>query len=163
MKTQFATARKEAFLVSFKIKERNRLQDLIQPVLKAYRMAVPTKFAADDPLVVTLPALSPAPGSTPDAVRANGVWNAATSQGKLTWDASTAADLYQYEVRWSPGAGYDAASEVVLANIGKDDPREFFTTQGLGAIGDLSVFKVFVVTSTGNERGSNMVKIKRTT
>ena len=163
LKLQFEAVQKEDFLVSFKIKERNRMQDLIYPVLKAYRQAVPTKFPATDPVVVSLPKLTPDAGSTPDAVLANGAWNVPTSQGKLSWNASTAPDLDEYEVRWSPGPNYDAANEVVLANIAKTAPREYFTTQGLLAIGDASNFKVYVKTTTGNERGSNTVKITRTT
>jgi hypothetical protein len=163
LKAQFELVHKEDFLVSFKIKERNRMQDLIYPILKAYRLAVPTRFAADDPLVVSLPKLTPEPGSTPDAVLANGAWNAPTSQGKLTWDESTSPDLDEYEVRWSPGPDYDADTEVTIANIPKTAPREYFTTQGLLAIGDESNFKVYVKTLTGNERGSNTVKITRTT
>ncbi|MEN9576736.1 MAG: hypothetical protein RL514_4591 [Verrucomicrobiota bacterium] len=161
LKSQYETMRREDFLVGFKIKERNKMQDVIYPVLKAYRQAVPTKFATNDPLVLSLPKLTPEPGSTPDAVTANGVWNAPTSQGKLTWDASTAPDLAEYEVRWSPGASYDAALEVVLGNVSPTGTREFFTTQGLLAAGDVSVFKVYVKTETGNERGSNTVKITR--
>lgn len=163
LKTQYETVGKEDFLVSFKIKERNKMQELIYPVLKAYRLAVPTKFAANDPLMLTLPKLTPDPGSTPDPVLANGTWNAPTTQGKLTWDESTAPDLDEYEVRWSPGATYDSSLEVVLANIAKTAPREYFTTQGLLAIGDVSNFKIYVTTTTGNERGSNTVKITRTT
>lgn len=163
LKTQWETVRKEDFLVGFKIKERNKMQDLIYPVLKLYRQAVPTKFAADDPLVLSLPKLTPDPGSTPDPVTANGTWNAPTTQGKLTWDASTAPDLAQYEVRWSPGPTYDASLEVVIGNVAPTATREFFTTQGLLAIGDVSHFKVYVKTTTGNERGSNTVKITRTT
>ena len=162
LKTQFETLRKEDFLVGFKIRERNKLQDLIYPVLKAYRLAVPTKFVADDPLVLSLPALTPTPGSTPAPVIANGIWNVPTTQGKLTWGASTALDLDQFEVRWSPGHTYDAANEVVLANIAKTAAREYFTTQGLLATGDISVFKVYVITTTGHESGSNVVKITRT-
>ncbi len=161
LKTQYETMRKEDFLVGFKIKERNKMQDTIYPVLKLYRQAVPTRFAANDPLVLSLPKLTPEPGSTPDAVLANGIWNAPTTQGKITWDASTAPDLTQYEVRWSPGATYDSALEVVIANIAPTATREFFTTQGLLATGDVSVFKVYVLTSTGNEKGSNTVKITR--
>ncbi len=163
LKTQFETVGKEDFLVSFKIKERNRMQNLIYPILKAYRLAVPTKFAADDPLVFSLPKLTPDPGSTPDGVLANGIWYVPTSQAKLTWDASTSPEVVQVEVRWSPGPTYDAANEVVLANFAPTDPREYFTPQGLLAIGDISVFKIYVLTSTGNERGSNTVKVIRTT
>ena len=163
LKTQFGTVRKEQFLVTFKITERNRMQDLIYPVLKAYRQAVPTKFPATDPLVVTLPKLTPEAGSTPDAVVANGLWNVPTTQGKLTWSEPTSPDIVQVEVRWSPGPTYDATTEVVLANLAPTDPREYFTTQGLLAVGDVSNFKIYVLTSTGNERGSNTVKITRTT
>ena len=94
---------------------------------------------------------------------ANGAWNVPTTQGKLTFDASTAPDLDEYEVRWSPGPTYDSANEVVLASIAKTAAREYFTTQGLLAIGDESNFKLYVKTTTGNERGSKTVKIKRTT
>lgn len=163
LKTQFETVGKEDFLVSFKIKERNRMQNLIYPILKAYRLAVPTKFAADDPLVLSLPKLTPDPGSTPDAVLANGTWNVPTSQGKLTWDESTSPDVVEFEVRWSPGPTYDADTEVTIANIPVAGPREYLTTQGLLAIGDVSNFKIYVKTATGNERGSNTVKITRTT
>lgn len=163
LKTQFETVGKEDFLVSFKIKERNRMQDLIYPILKAYRLAVPTKFAATDPLVLSLPKLTPDPGSTPDAVLANGIWNVPTTQAKLTWDEPTSPDVVQLEVRWSPGPDYDATLEVVLANIAPTAPREYFTTQGLVAIGDVSNFKIYVLTATGNERGSNTVKVTRTT
>ena len=162
LKLQYETMRKEDFLVSFKIKERNKMQDLIYPVLKLYRQAVPTKFSANDPLVLSLPKLTPDAGSTPAPVLANGVWNVPTSQGKLTWDESTAPDLVEYEVRWSPGPTYDVDTEVVLGNVVKTAPREYFTTQGLLAIGDVSNFKIYVKTATGNERGSNTVKITRT-
>jgi hypothetical protein len=163
LKTQYETLRKDDFLVGFKIKERNKMQDLIYPILKAYRQAVPTKFAANDPLVLSLPKLTPEPGSTPDAVLADGTWNAPTAQGKLTWNASTAPDLAEYEIRWSPGPNYDVSLEVVIGNVAPTATREFFTTQGLLAMGDVSNFKVYVKTTTGNERGSNTVKITRTT
>ena len=163
LKLQFELVGKEEIGVSLKIAERNLQQGIIYPVLKAYRLAVPTNFAANSPLIVSLPKLTPDPGSTPDAVLANGTWNVPLTQGKLTWNASLDPKLDEFEVRWSPGASYDAANEVVLANIAKTAAREYFTTQGLLALGDRSNFKVYVKTTTGNERGSNPVKITRTT
>ena len=80
-----------------------------------------------------------------------------------TKELSTATGLDEFEVRWSPRTDYDAANEVVLANIAKTAPLEYFTTQGLLAIGDVSNLKVYVKATTGNERGSNTVKITRTT
>ena len=163
LKLQFELVAKEQLGVTLLIGDRNVLQDVIYPVLKVYRQTVPTNFAENSPLVTSLPRLTPEPGSTPDAVLANGTWNAPTTQGKLTWDASTSPDVVQVEVRWSPGPTYDSANEVVLANLGPSAPREYFTTQGLLAIGDESNFKIYVLTGTGNERGSNTVKITRTT
>jgi len=163
LKLQFETVAKEQLGVTLKIGDRNALQDLIYPVLKVYRQTVPTQFAANSPLVLSLPKLTPDPGSTPDAVLANGIWNVPTTQGKLTWGESTDPNLDEFEVRWSPGPTYDAANEVVIGNIPKNAAREFFTTQGLLANGDESNFKVYVKTTTGNERGSNTVKITRTT
>ena len=163
LKTQFETVSKEEVLVTLKLAERNALQDEVYPLLKSYRQVLPTYFAAGSPLVASLPKLTPDPGSTPSPVLANGAWDVPTSQARLTWDASTVADLAEYEVRWSPGATYDASVEVVLGNVAPSAPREFFTAQGLGVSGAVSVFKVYVKTTTGNERGSNVVKITRTT
>lgn len=161
LRAKYPLVSRAEFLVSFKISERNRLQDQIYPLLKAYRLAVPTRFAANDPLVLTLPKLTPDPGSTPEPVLANGLWVPAEEKAKLTWDASTDPNLAEYEVRWSPGTSYDAANEVVLGSVAKDAPREFLTAQGLATPGAVSVFKVYVKITTGNERGSNTVKITR--
>jgi hypothetical protein len=64
-------------------------------------------------------------------------------------------------VRWSPGSTYSTDDESTIGNVAKDAAREFFTTQGLGLPGAVSVFKVDVVTETDNEKGSNTVKITR--
>ena len=161
LKTQFSTASAEDVLVTLKLAERNAIQDVIYPMLKSYRQVLPTYFAANSPLVASLPKLTPDPGSTPDPVLANGIWNAPTTQGKITWDASTDPNLAEYEVRWSPGTTYDSAIEIVLVTVAPAEAREYFTTQGLGTAGAVSVFKVYVKTTTGNERGSNTVKITR--
>jgi len=161
LRTQFSLVGKAEVLLELARGERTKLEQTIYPILKAYRLAVPSEFAENDPLVLSLPKLTPDPGSTPDAVSATGIWNAPTTQGKITWTASTAADLYQYEIRWSPGSSYSAEDEVVIGNIAPAGPLEFFTLQGLGLPGAQSVFKVYVVTTTGNEKGSNTVKITR--
>ncbi len=141
--------------------EREDLEGVIYPILKSYREAMPTFFAATHALVMTLPRLTPEPGSTPDAVVATGVWNGATTQAKITWTASTATDLERFEVRWSPGSVYSSEDETVLGSVLPDAAREFFTAQGLGAPGAVGVFRVYVVTGTGNEKGSNTVKVTR--
>ena len=141
--------------------ERQDLEDVIYPILKSYREAMPTFFAPTHALVESLPRLTPDPGSTPDPVNATGVWDAAAVKAKITWEASTAADLDHYEIRWSPGSTYSTDDESTLGSVAKDATREFLSAQGLGAPGAVSVFRVYVVTETGNEKGSNTVKITR--
>jgi hypothetical protein len=141
--------------------EREDLEGVIYPILKSYREVLPTFFAPTHALVVTLPRLTPEAGSTPDAVSLTGVWNAATTQAKLTWTENAAEEVDHYEVRWSPGSSYSAEDESVLGSVDKEAAREFLTGQGLGAPGAVSVFRVYVVTGTGNEKGSNTAQVTR--
>ena len=161
IKTQFETVGREEVQVRLKRGERTALEEVIYPLLKLYRQVVPTYFAANSPLISSMPALSPEPGSTPDAVDATGVWNAPTTQGKITWTAPTATDVDKIEIRSSPGSTYNSEDETVVGTVAKDAPREFLTSHGLGTPGAVAVFKVYVITLTGNEKGSNTVKITR--
>jgi len=161
LRTAYRTITSKEVDLRVKRGERQDLEDVIYPILKSYREAMPTFFAPDHALVVALPRLSPEPGSTPDPVSLTGVWNAPTTQGKLTWTESAEATLDHYEVRWSPGSSYSADDESVLGSVDPEAAREFLTAQGLGAPGAVSVFRVYVVTTTGNEKGSNTAQITR--
>src|SRR5207248_3133235 len=79
--------------------ERNDVQDVIYDILKSYRLKLPTVVPDGDALVTTLPALTPAAGHTPGAVKASGAWVAASAQAKVTWEASKEVELSHYEVR----------------------------------------------------------------
>jgi hypothetical protein len=140
---------------------RNDLQDKIYPVLKAYRQVMPTMFPAGHALTDSLPALTPTTGATPAAVTAHGAWDAAASKAKVTWSASTDAALDHYEVRGVPGNAYTADDESVLATVDKAAAREFETEFALGTPGVVAGFKVYVVLTTGNEKGSDAVYITR--
>jgi hypothetical protein len=141
--------------------ERNDIQDKIQPVLKQYRILMPTFFKPDNALVDSLPLLSPTGGHTPEPVTATGAWDAAQGKGKITWTASTDADLDHYEVRWSPGTEYHADDESTLGNIQPGGALEFLTDKGLAEAGAKSLFRVCVVLKQGNERGSEPVSVTR--
>jgi hypothetical protein len=161
LRSQFGLVGRADLLVTLARGERTKLEQTIYPILRSYRVAVPSEFPEGDPLAQSLPKLSPKPGSTPDAVNAMGIWNAPTSNAKITWTASTDPDLAQYEIRWSPGSTYNVEDESGIGNADLGAPLEFFTLQGLGLPGAVSVFKVYVMTNTGNERGSNTVKITK--
>jgi hypothetical protein len=122
---------------------------------------MPTFFAADHALVQSLPRLTPEPGSTPAAVTITVEWVASTQMAKITWSASTAADLYQYEIRFCAGPTYNTDVESVIGNVSPMAPREFFTDAGLVTVGNVASFKVYVITTTGNEKGSNDVAVTR--
>lgn len=161
LKTAYAAISTADHEVNLERKLRNFIQDKVEPALVAYRRGVAGAFPENDPLVLSLPQVSPDPGSTPDAVSANGSWDATLVSAKLTWSASPDANLVEYEIRFSPGPNYSTETETVVGNVAPTAPREFLTNAGLSSSGDVASFKVYVILSTGNEKGSNTVTITR--
>ena len=70
-------------------KLRTAAQEKAYAAVRDYRKAVLGLFAETDPMVLTLPKLSPEPGATPDPVTANISWDATQQKAKLMWPAST--------------------------------------------------------------------------
>ena len=50
----------------------------------------------------------------------------------------------------------------MIGTVDPSAPREFVTIASLANPGDIASFKVYVITATGNEKGSNTVTITRT-
>ena len=159
LNTAYRVWRAAGLIAGLALQERNDIQDLIKPVLVLYRRKLPTKFAKNHALVDTLPDLSPAPGSTPSAVTINAVFNPATGMADITWNASTAGDLDHYEIRVCAGPNYNTELETVVGNVAAGGPLQFSTAAGLAAVGNVAGFKVYVITTTGNEKGSNAVNV----
>lgn len=128
--------------------------------LKAYRLAVAAALPVGNPLIDTIPALTPPPGSTPAPVNLSGDWDAGLVKALLQYSASVDPDLDHYSVRYHPGPRYKAAEEQTVASV-PAGTLSFATDFGLIASGSLAWFKVYVVTTTGNEKGSNAVKVIR--
>lgn len=150
--------------VSLTRDDRNGLQDEVRVILRDYRQAVPSYLMPGDSLIESLPRLTPARGHTPEPVNVQGQWVAATTQGKIVWDASDEATLKKYQVRWAPGSeaeDYETGDEEILETVLPAEPREFLTTKGLLLPGDVSLFRVYVVLETDNEKGSETVVITR--
>lgn len=145
------------------LEERNDLQDAIYEIVKNYRQVMPTFFASDHALVESLPGLTPAAGSTPAAVTANGSWDATQSKAKLNSTESTDPNLFQYEWRYCVGPTYSTDLEAVVpdGNIPTGGNREIFTDIALSSAGSVATFRAYVITTTGNEKGSNTVTIVR--
>ncbi|MEZ6109430.1 MAG: hypothetical protein R3C99_00010 [Pirellulaceae bacterium] len=140
--------------------QRNRLQDDIYAVLKNYRQKLPTKFPTDDPLVATLPRLTPAGGSAPVAVSLSGAWMEDLAQARFNWTASTDASLDHYQLRMTPGPEYSEDDESVVGSFASGTVMTE-TDAGLTMPGQIASFRLYVVTTDGNEVGSNTVVVSR--
>jgi len=166
--TTDVTALRAAFVTSTNAEDNSQQQRSVRnallPPARArmvqYRQAVKGVLPPAHPLLATIPAISPPPGSTPAAVNASGVWNAGTLEADLTWTPSTNPNLDHYSVRTAPGPTYHAASESVVAEVASN-LTEFSTNAGLVAPGATALFKVYVVLTTANEKGSNTVSVTR--
>jgi hypothetical protein len=139
---------------------RNALLAPAKARMVQYRSAVKGILPAGDPLLNTIPAVTPPPGSTPAAVNASGVWNAGTSMADLSWTASANTNLDHYSVRTAPGPTYKAADESVVAEV-PAGTLTYSTNEGLVVSGATALFRVYVVLTTLNERGSNTVGVTR--
>lgn len=133
---------------------------VIYESLRLYRLAVPARLPNNEVLLTALPRLTPEPGSTPDAVNASGVFQA-PNQFKVVYDASEAADLKEYQLRGNVGATFKSEDAVVIATNAKDAPREFISTFGLTQPGAKVSVSVYVITNSGNQKGSAPMTITR--
>ena len=147
--------------LSLDIKKRDGVQDLIYPILKVYRLKIPAVFAAGHPLIATLPALSPEPGSTPAAPGLTMGWSAANSRAEGTGTASPSASVVQTQLRGSVGPEHDEHSETAVMTIEAGQPLIFETIWGLVTPGAVASFRAVAMTGDGHERGSGPVVVSR--
>ena len=140
---------------------RNKEQDVIYEVLKSYRKKLGGYEKAFPQLFTTLPALTPAPGHTPDAVTAQVAWDAPVEKAQVTWNDVADPSVVRREVRGCAGDRYVPDDEVLVATVLPGAPREVLTDFALNNPGLTAGFKVYSVTDTGNERGSEAVYVVR--
>lgn len=133
---------------------------VIYEALRLYRLAVPARLPGNEVLLAALPRLSPEPGSTPDAVSASAVFQA-PDEMKVVYDASEEADLKEYQLRGNAGAVFKSEDAVVIATNAKEAPREFVSNFGLTQPGAKVAVSVYVVTNTGNQKGSAPMTVTR--
>jgi len=93
LKNSYATLNAAETTLKIAREERNDIQDEIYVILKSYRAVLPTMFAAGHALVESLPRLTPLPGSTPTAVTATAVWDAAAGQVRIGFSQSSDPNL----------------------------------------------------------------------
>ena len=160
LKAAYTAATSAGRTEKVQIEQRNAAFLAVRPRLVEYRKAVLASFAPGSALVLSLPKLSPPEGATPSKVNAVGEWDVPAGLAKLEWSASDEPALAHYSIRYCAGNSYRSEHEQV-AGLALPGVLQFETGAGLVAPGLTAVFKVFVVLNTGNERGSNGVRIER--
>lgn len=143
------------------VEERTNVEEKIYAVLKAYRQMIPQTLPVGHASIDSLPALTPPPGSTPDAVTLSGALNAQTNQAELTWDESTSADVTHYDVLGLAGPDFNEDNADLLGTVQKGSPRSFATGQFLQNPGSQITVKVYARTDSGHTAGSNAVTVTR--
>ena len=141
-------------------KQRDALLQPLRDRFLEYRQGIEVEYGEQHAFTLSLPQVTPAPGSTPDAVTASGVWDAGTLEGVITWTESSEANFDHYDVRMTPGATYDTENDITIFSVAAGT-TEHRTLDGLLNSGDVASFKVYVVLTTANEAGSNTVTITR--
>jgi hypothetical protein len=160
LRASYVTAKNAAEAASLARKQRDVLLKPAEQRMKQYRTVIQGLYAADNPFVTSLPALNPPPGSTPDAVELTGAWDAVSGKAALEWTASEEANLDYYSVRVCIGTSYKVSNEFSVAEV-PSDTTTLETLEGLPVPGAKAVYRVYVVVTTGNEKGSNNVFIER--
>lgn len=144
--------------VDREVEERDAVYLAIRAQLVLYREAVPGRFPANHPLVLSLPRLTPLPGHTPEASVLSGEWNPLTNMADLSWTASVDPKLESYRVRRSGATPYNTNTEIAVGTL-PPGTLTLSTNAGLTVGGSTMGFKVYVHLTTGNEKGSNAVSI----
>ena len=146
---------------SLDIQKRNDLQDVIYPILKVYRLKIPSIFAEGSAILDTLPLLTPVPGSTPQAPGLIGGYSVVNNRGEFTGTPSPTPAVTSYQLRACVGPDYNPNTENVVATLNAGVPIVFTTTWGLTTPGAVSSYRLYAVTDDGHERGSETVIIAR--
>ncbi len=144
--------------------DRNSTQDKIRDVLRDYRQAMPTWVSPGDPLLQGLPRLTPERGTTPKPVVVEASFDPLAKVAVLSWSKSEEPGTKRYSIRWSPGKvaeDYKTDDEEVLGSVPADGEREFRTSKGLLLPGGVSLFRLYVVNETDNEKGSETMVVRR--
>ena len=141
---------------------RNETQDAIRPILVKYRKIIAAEFAEGSAIYEGLPAYSPPDsGPAPEPVALSGTYDAAEARAELAWTPVTDADVAELQLRATAGPEYDPEDETILATLPPEAPPAWTGTFGLLVPGSSTAFKVYAITATGRERGSNAVTVTR--
>lgn len=146
--------------------KRNEVQERIYPILRQYRVVVPTYFPAGSAIVLSLPRLTPEPGTTPEPAVVTWAWNGTTHKAEVSAAIPVQSGLKKARLFYSPGVVWDeeGASQVMwlsLEGVDLNNPVVFETDFALSVPGSHALFRVVVENETNNEASSNVVDVVR--
>ncbi len=163
LKTAYDNLRSTNIALSQQIGARDALLTPFRGRLVEYREMVQGTFAPPNSLLQSLPRITPAAGSTPKAVQLSVVYTVATNTANFSWTLSDNAAFDHYSLRICMGDKWDEDLMESFAEI--QDATTLSYNAALATIlnqpGAGLAAKIFVVTNTENEKGSNAVKVKR--
>jgi hypothetical protein len=160
LRTAYITGKNADEQATLLRKQRDVLLRPAELRMKQYREVIPARFDPTSPFVASLPALTPPPGSTPEPVEVNAAWNVALNKAVLNWTPSAAPNLAHYSVRACTGTVYKVSNEFAVLDL-PPGTLTLATLAGLPVPGAKAVYRVYVVLTTGNERGSNNAPVVR--
>jgi hypothetical protein len=132
----------------------------IYAALVSYRTAVLPRISTNQPLIDTLPRLSPEGGHTPEAVTVQATLTSPnTATG--THSESDEATFAEYEVLAAAGEDAELDDAIVLFTRTNRTPEPFTVTLGLAEPGGAVSIWVRVVLESGNEKTSQRVVVQR--
>jgi len=140
---------------------RDVLLDPVRERMRQYRQVVKARLLPGHALLLTVPRLTPAPGTTPAAVVLTARWDAALNKAVYTWQPSTDANLRGYSLRAVIGDRYSRDEEQSITSLLAPNTNTFHSDYGLTATGSVVHVKVYVLTTTGNEKGSEPITVVR--
>jgi hypothetical protein len=141
--------------------QRSELMKGVATRLRQYRQSAIANLPSGHPLLQNVPAVAPTANVTgPESVMLNGEWDDTRHAAVLSWTAAEGNDHERFEVRYHPGPKYRDSEEQVVGSVLKG-VLSVITDYGMSAPGSMAYFKVYNVTTSGEERGSNALKILR--
>ena len=141
--------------------KRENVQDRIYPVLKLYRAKIEALFAANAPIVLSLPALTESGQASPDAGTITGALNAAGTEAVLAGTPSPSATVVKHQLRASVGDAPNAGDETMKAEFAPGHAITLTSNFGLGVPGARVHWRLVAITADGHEGATEWLSFQR--
>lgn len=143
------------------LKQRDAVLETFHERLKQYRQGIVGFLPQNDPLLLSVPRLSPRAGTTPKPVtELAGGWDAALGKARVTWTPSLDPKVTHLSARICLGTKWKEDEEVVLGPIALGVTSYEFV-QGLETPGSVICLKIFAIGEDDNESGGKAIVLTR--